>query len=130
MRYVIGVTAYVNNTTLFYDHWEDGYDFNETNFSNADETYSAATAGGVMNFVSFNVPYTPQATYLNACGVGGGPSIRCVKELLRWQGSYLYRRRCGGNLIDLARVDPDRLCAVVGTLPDQTLPDHLHHPGW
>jgi uncharacterized repeat protein (TIGR01451 family) len=83
MRYVIGVTAYVNNTTLFYDHWEDGYDFNETNFSNADETYSIPLAGGVRNFVSFNVPVPRAAppTAINACGVGGsnpsGPSTNC-----------------------------------------------------
>ncbi len=83
MRYVIGVTAYVNNTTLFYDHWEDGYDFNETDFSNADETYSVALAGGVANFVSFNVPVPRPAppTAINACGVGGsnpsGASTNC-----------------------------------------------------
>ena len=83
MRYVIGVTAYVNNTTIFYDHWEDGYDFNETNFSNADETYSVALAGGVANFVSFNVPVPRAAppTAINACGAGGsnpsGASTNC-----------------------------------------------------
>ena len=47
MRYVIGITAYVDNTTVFYDHWEDGYDFNETDFTVADETYTANHGAGI-----------------------------------------------------------------------------------
>ena len=104
MRYVIGVTAYVDNTTLFYDHWEDGYDFNETDFSNADETYSATLAGGVMNFVSFNVP-VPRAAAptANQCLWRGWLESKwCIHELLRWWRSYLYRRRRGGYPISLA----------------------------
>ena len=131
MRYVIGVTAYVNNTTLFYDHWEDGYDFNETDFSNADETYSVALAGGVANFVSFNVPVPRAAapTAINACGVGGsnpsGASTNCYDG-----GDHIYIVGAAAVTLSLwPRIDPDRLCPFVGALPDQTLSDQLHHSG-
>ena len=35
---VIAVTAWSANTTVYYDHWEDGYDFDPANPGTADET--------------------------------------------------------------------------------------------
>ena len=55
LRYVIGLTAYMDNTVVYYDHWENGYGFNPVTFTGADETYTA-NHGQVMSFVSYNVP--------------------------------------------------------------------------
>jgi uncharacterized repeat protein (TIGR01451 family) len=55
LRYVIGLTAYMDNTVVYYDHWENGYGFDPVTFTGADETYNA-NQGGVMSFISYNVP--------------------------------------------------------------------------
>ena len=41
---VISVTAWSDNTTVYYDHWENGYGFDPANPTTADETYTGATA--------------------------------------------------------------------------------------
>jgi uncharacterized repeat protein (TIGR01451 family) len=69
LRYVIAFTAYLDNTVLYYDHWEDGYDFDAVNFTGADETYSA-DHGQVMSFISYNVPVDRSDPYIDQCGVG------------------------------------------------------------
>lgn len=55
LRYVIGLTAYMDNTVVYYDHWENGYGFDPLTFTGADESYNASQ-GQVMNFISYNVP--------------------------------------------------------------------------
>ena len=40
MHTIITVTAWSDNTKVYYDHWEDGYDFDPANPSTADETYT------------------------------------------------------------------------------------------
>ena len=60
LRYVIGLTAYMDNTVVYYDHWENGYGFNPANFTGADEVYNA-NQGQVLSFVSYNVPISRSA---------------------------------------------------------------------
>ncbi len=51
MHYVIGMTTYVDDTVVYYDHWENGYGFDPVNFTGADEIYYG-DQGTVMSFVS------------------------------------------------------------------------------
>ena len=70
---VIAVTATTDGTTVYYDHWEDGYDFVPLTASGADETYTVNT-GDVLEFESFNIPVQPRGTgncaVLPAAGFG------------------------------------------------------------
>jgi uncharacterized repeat protein (TIGR01451 family) len=75
---VIAVTAYSDNTTIYYDHWEDGYDFDPANpVATADEIrYS--DEGVVQEFESSNVPVPRGTTEVHYDGrdriyVAGGP---------------------------------------------------------
>ena len=52
---VIAVTAAADNTTIYYDHWEDGYDFDPANPATADETQHV-NRGDVWEFESSNIP--------------------------------------------------------------------------
>ena len=56
----ISVTAWSDNTTLYYDHWEDGFDFDPANPATADETFTLATAGNrlVLEGRNINIPRT------------------------------------------------------------------------
>jgi len=62
---IISVVAWSTNTTLYYDHWEDGYDFDPDNPATADETYTIANKGDSRIFESSNIPVNPRgvATY-------------------------------------------------------------------
>ena len=56
MHVVIATTASLDGTTIYYDHWEDGYDFDPANpGATADEIYILDT-GDVQEFESSNVP--------------------------------------------------------------------------
>ena len=63
MHAVITVTAWSANTTVYYDHWEDGYDFDPANPGTADETYTLST-GVPLVFESANIgdPRTSSTT--------------------------------------------------------------------
>jgi uncharacterized repeat protein (TIGR01451 family) len=69
LRCIIAVTAASDNTTIYYDHWENGYGFDPLApdpAATADEVrYSAQ--GDVQRFESSNVP-NPRGTGLNVCG--------------------------------------------------------------
>ena len=73
IHYAIGLTASTDNTNIFYDHWEDGYDFDTTDLTGADETY-AASQGEVLTFESSNVPNNPRGTTLAACSGSSNPN--------------------------------------------------------
>lgn len=62
---IISVVAWSPNTTIYYDHWEDGYDFDPNNPATADETYTLANKGDSRIFESSNIPVNPRgvATY-------------------------------------------------------------------
>jgi len=60
MHCIISVTAWSENTTLYYDHWEDGYDFDPADLSTADETYSFGTAGVNRKFEGSYIPAAPR----------------------------------------------------------------------
>ncbi len=61
MHSVITVTSWSDNTRIYYDHWENGYNFDPANpAATADETYTMATAGGVQTFQSSNIPTNPR----------------------------------------------------------------------
>ena len=61
IHYVVGVTASTDNTTVYYDHWEDGYDFDSATLTNADESFTA-NKGTVLSFESPNVPIPRAST--------------------------------------------------------------------
>ena len=62
MHVVIAATASLDGTTIYYDHWEDGYDFDPDNPGpTADETYTIDT-GDVQEFESSNIPVDPRGT--------------------------------------------------------------------
>jgi len=53
---IITVTAWSDNTTIYYDHWEDGYDFDPDDPTTADETVVLAKRGDYHTFESANIP--------------------------------------------------------------------------
>ncbi len=59
---IISVVAWSPNTTLYYDHWEDGYDFDPDDPSTADETYTLVNKGDSRIFESSNIPVNPRGT--------------------------------------------------------------------
>ncbi|MBU2487775.1 MAG: hypothetical protein KKA60_00130, partial [Proteobacteria bacterium] len=70
MHAVIAIVAGSDNTTVYYDHWEDGYDFNPDNPATADQTVALNNKGDSYTFESTNIPL-PRTTSMTACG--GGP---------------------------------------------------------
>jgi uncharacterized repeat protein (TIGR01451 family) len=57
MHSVITVTVWTDNTTLYYDHWENGYGFDPADPGNtADETYSLPNSGDMKTFESDDIP--------------------------------------------------------------------------
>lgn len=59
MHAVIAVTSTADETTVYYDHWEDGYDFDPANPLTADETY-VLSRGEVKRFESSSIPVLPR----------------------------------------------------------------------
>lgn len=78
MHNVTAVTATLDSTTVYYDHWEDGYDFDPANpGATADESY-VLNSGDVQEFESSNIPIDPRGTAQFYDGrdrifVAGGP---------------------------------------------------------
>lgn len=70
MHAVINVTSWSATTTVYYDHWEDGYDFDPTNpAATADERVSLATPGAQMTFESASIPLP--TTAMVSCSPAG-----------------------------------------------------------
>lgn len=60
---IITVVAWSPDTTIYYDHWENGYNFNPNNpDASADEKYVLATPGSSRIFESSNIPVNPRGT--------------------------------------------------------------------
>lgn len=59
---VISVTAWSADTIIYYDHWEDGYDFDPDDPSTADETVTLTNVGSNYSFESSNIPANPRGT--------------------------------------------------------------------
>jgi uncharacterized repeat protein (TIGR01451 family) len=66
MHAVISVVAGGDSTTIYYDHWEDGYDFDPDDPSTADETVTL-NQGEIQLFESSYIPIT-RTTTINECG--------------------------------------------------------------
>ena len=58
---MISVTAWADTTAVYYDHWENGYDFDPANPTTADETYTLNT-GQRMVFESATITLPRTAT--------------------------------------------------------------------
>ena len=58
----ITVTAWSDNSTVYYDHWEDGYTFDPDDPDTADETYTLTNRGDSVTFESSNVPAVTRGT--------------------------------------------------------------------
>ncbi|MCL4297154.1 MAG: isopeptide-forming domain-containing fimbrial protein, partial [Anaerolineae bacterium] len=80
MHYIISVAASTDNTTIYYDHWEDGYDFDPLNPATADVT-RVRNKGQVEIFESAGIPHNPRNpanTYYDGRDrivVAGGPAV-------------------------------------------------------
>jgi len=61
MHSTVAITAGTDNTSLYYDHWEDGYDFVPGDPASADESY-ILNQGDVQVFESANIPVNPRGT--------------------------------------------------------------------
>ena len=75
MHSVISVVAWSSNTTVYFDHWENGYNFDPNNPSTADETYTLATPGTIKLFESSNVPNIRNVA--STCAGQTNPGNRC-----------------------------------------------------
>jgi hypothetical protein len=63
MHSVITVTSWSDDTIVYYDHWENGYNFDPMNPSaTADEEYTIANRGDSLDFESSNIPANPRGT--------------------------------------------------------------------
>ena len=69
MHAVIAVTAAADDTTVYYDHWEDGYDAVPATPGPSTEVY-VLNIGDVQEFESSNIPI-PRGSTLNACNNDG-----------------------------------------------------------
>ncbi|MEA3523086.1 MAG: hypothetical protein U9R50_08915 [Campylobacterota bacterium] len=58
---IISVTAITNNTTIYWDHWENGYNFDPNNPSTADVTVTI-NKGETHKFESPSIPTSPRGT--------------------------------------------------------------------
>ena len=68
----IGVTSWDGNTTLYYDHWENGYNLDPNNLeATYDEKVVLAAQGDSQTFESGNIP-TPQAAAIPGAVCGAG----------------------------------------------------------
>ncbi|MCG3194787.1 MAG: hypothetical protein DIJKHBIC_04054 [Thermoanaerobaculia bacterium] len=82
MHSVTSVVAWSAATTVYYDHWENGYGFNPSNpVATADEIVTLASPGSVRVFESTNVPSggpPPNPRSASAtCPGQGNPGNRC-----------------------------------------------------
>jgi hypothetical protein len=76
MHSVTSVVAWSASTIVYYDHWENGYNFDPNNPSaTADETYTLATPGTIRVFESSNVPNIRNAA--STCAGQTNPGNRC-----------------------------------------------------
>jgi uncharacterized repeat protein (TIGR01451 family) len=60
MHSIVTVTAWSSDTLVYYDHWEDGYDFDPDDPSTADVTIALANRGQSYNFESSDIPSNPR----------------------------------------------------------------------
>jgi len=101
MHTVISVTAWTDSTQIYYDHWENGYNFDPANPATADETYTL-NKGQSIFFESANIalprtgnpPATTCDNYRNSVSVG--TSTTC------YDGSD--RIYAAGGVVTVARV--------------------------
>jgi uncharacterized repeat protein (TIGR01451 family)/fimbrial isopeptide formation D2 family protein len=79
MRMIASVTTSTNDTIIFYDHWENGLNFNPNDpYNTADEIRTVATGGTPVIFESKNIPVKPRGAaqyydFGDAIHVTGGP---------------------------------------------------------
>ncbi|MEZ5585109.1 MAG: hypothetical protein R3F37_22270 [Candidatus Competibacteraceae bacterium] len=70
MHAEIAVTAWTPNTTLYWDHWEDGYDYDPNDPGNtADEIVTLTNTGDAQLFTSFGIPLNRTVDVGNAANI-------------------------------------------------------------
>ena len=62
MHTVISITSAGDNTTVYYDHWEDGYDFDPDDPENTYDLKYVLNAGEVQTLVGNNIPVFPRGS--------------------------------------------------------------------
>ena len=131
MHNVITVSVGGDNTTVYYDHWENGYG---TGTTGADEIYTA-NKGDIL---TFRIPRHSVQPPRQQHGFLSGKHLpgrrlpgRPIEFLLRRARPDLRGRRRGiGRASLLADFQRHGVCQRLGNIPRQTLPDQLYHPGW
>ncbi|MBD3238428.1 MAG: hypothetical protein GF332_02200 [Candidatus Moranbacteria bacterium] len=78
LRSVISVTTSLDNTKIYYDHWENGYTFDPTDPENTNDEIAFLNQGDFVEFESKNVPVNPRGNDLYYDGgdkiyIAGGP---------------------------------------------------------
>lgn len=68
MHAVISIVAASDSTTIYYDHWENGYGFNPDNPEGTADEIAYLDKGEVQVFESSHIPINPRGTGLNVCG--------------------------------------------------------------
>lgn len=68
MHSIISLTSWANNTVVYYDHWENGYNFDPNNPDATADEKCSASRGTVLTFES-SVP-RPRASNLLGCTTG------------------------------------------------------------
>ncbi len=68
MHCVISVTATGDETTVYYDHWEDGYDFDPDDPDGTCDRKDVLSTGQVMEYVGENIPVSPRGTSVHFDG--------------------------------------------------------------
>ncbi len=62
MHTVISITVTGDDTTVYYDHWEDGYDFDPNDPDNTADQQWVRDAGDVITLTESNIPVNPRGT--------------------------------------------------------------------
>jgi len=108
MHAVISVTAYTDSTTVYYDNWEDGYDFDPANPLTADDTFTM-NQGQYLIFDSANMvlprsgnPGTPPSTTCTYTATLSGTVVRTGTSTTCYDGRD--RIYVAGGVVTVTRV--------------------------
>ena len=133
---VISVTGWADTTAVYYDHWENGYNFDPANPTTADETYNLNTGQRlIFESATITLPRTATPPTGSTCtklrnGAAATTTPNLALRLLRRPRPHLHgrrprHRRARGVEPGERRGRPGR---GVGDLPGQAAAHGLHLP--
>ncbi len=97
---IIEITSWGGNTTIYYDHWEDGYEFDPDNPVNYDEIYTLANRGSSQHLESNSIPLNRTVDPGTPCvqGAPGAGERNCEydgRDIIYVAGSSVTVTRAG-----------------------------------